>query len=114
MEEEDNLKPSMSIETALDLFNRENYCDSIAVIKYYADEGNNEACSIVGLAYHLGLGVSVDIEAAIKYLTIAAESGLGIAAHNLGSLYATLPKMDIENSKYWFDVARKRGFDPST
>lgn len=112
MEEGDSSEPVISVERALDLFFQEQYEDCIEALKYYTDKGNMEACSSLGSAYYLGLGVSIDIETAIKYLSKAANSGLGVAAHNLGTLYATA-EIDIERSRYWFDLARKLGFHPS-
>ena len=111
---EDNRKSELVLNDALDLFVQEEYEICLNAIKRYADENSPEACSKLGLAFQLGLGVSIDFDKAIYYLTKAADLSSGEAAHNLATLYATMPEKNIEKARHWFKQARKLGFDPST
>ena len=98
------------LKNALDSFLHEDYGYSIEIIHRYADNNHVEACSKLGVAYQLGLGVSVDIEKAVHYLDKAAAQGSGEAAHNLGTLFAALPNSDIEKAKYWFMKAKSLNY----
>lgn len=111
---ENNMDSKQTLSGALSLFAEEDYDSCIDSIQYYANQNNTDACSCLGLAYQLGLGLDIDIEKAFYYLRKAAEAGSGRAAHNLATLYATVPTPDIESSKFWFNKARELGFDPST
>lgn len=111
---ENNIKPKHALSDALNLFSEDDYDNCIESIQYYANQGNTDACSCLGLAYQLGLGLDIDIEKAFYYFHKAAEAGSGRAAHNLATLHATVPTPDIESSRFWFNKARELGFDPST
>jgi TPR repeat protein len=111
---ENNINPKHTLRGALNLFSEEDYDSCIDSIQHYANQGNTDACSCLGLAYQLGLGLDIDIEKAFYYLHKAAEAGLARAAHNLATLHATVPAPDIESSRFWFNKARELGFDPST
>jgi len=112
MVEEDRYS-CMALEDAIDLFVQGQYNKSIGVIKYHSDKNNAQALAKLGLAFQLGFGVPINIEKAIHYLTKAANLGSGEAAHNLGTLYATQPKMNSDQAKEWFIKAKELGFDPS-
>lgn len=105
---------NLTLEEALGLFVLEKYERCIDVIKYYSEQGDARAEAKLGLAFQLGLGVAIDFNKAVKYLTKAANQGSGEAAHNLGTLYTTMPENDIEKAKYWFNEARSLGFNPGT
>jgi len=110
---EDNEQPELTLDTTINLFLEEKYASCIGSLEYYADQQNANACSKFGLAFQLGLGVPINFDKAIYYLSKAIDLGSGEAAHNLATLYATMPEKDVEKSKSWFAKAKELGFDPS-
>lgn len=105
-----------SVEKGLKLLSEENYEDALDILFPYAESGDLEAQAVVGLLYHLGLGIERDVNLAITWLEKAAKQGSGDAAHNLGTLYLTCEvdrPIDKEKSKYWFNRAKKLGFKVS-
>lgn len=103
----------MNLKSAIDKFNREEYIDCISVIKKYADDGVPEAEAYLGLAYQFGLAVEIDIAKAIVLMEKAANSGLGLAAHNLATLYVTHTDRP-EMGRVWYKKAQALGFKVST
>lgn len=74
--------------------------------------GNATAQGMLGVMYQLGLDVPADGNRAVALLKAAAESGEGLAAHNLSTLYATgAPgvERDTELSRFYLRMARDLG-----
>ncbi|MDP2995446.1 MAG: tetratricopeptide repeat protein [Anaerolineales bacterium] len=91
----------------------ERYSDAARLLKPLADKGEPEAMAHLGFLYQVGFGVDRDVNKAVDLLTKAAELGIGVAAHNLGTLYLTgYPdiELDHEKSQQWFQRARELGF----
>lgn len=106
--------PKFSLKETLLLFANGDYEQCISSLEIYANEGEIEACSNLGLACQLGLGIAIDHERAIVLLTYAGHLGSGVACHNLATLYATLPNKNNTMARYWFEQARNLGFNPGT
>jgi TPR repeat protein len=59
---------------------------------------------------------SGDMASAEKLLLQAAQAGSGLAAHNLGTLYAVGGpgiEQSQEKSRHWFEIALASGFEKS-
>ncbi len=59
-------------------------------LQVLVEEGDMEACEVLGT--YLSLLGADHVEEAIRLLSLAADSGRGAAAHNLGSLYFAIDK----------------------
>ena len=73
--------------------------------------GNVEAQNQLGWLYHIGLGVTKNVEEAIKWMTASANQGLVLAMNNLGWIYRHgigIPKNRQEAVK-WFKKAAEEG-----
>ena len=103
----------MSVGDGSDALVKGDYAEALAILQPYAESGDAEAQSYLGMMYQLGLGIEPNAIEALKFLHLAVEQGRGDAAHNIGTLYLTnypnLPR-DVEKSKYWYRKARKLGF----
>lgn len=103
----------MDIKKGFELFDEEKYDEALKILLPAAASGDALAQSKVGLTYQLGLSGPRDLKSAIKWLTMAADQGIGEAAHNLGTLYLTcepdLP-VDKEKSRDWYKKAEELGF----
>ena len=82
-----NLKQSSKLDTT---FRNIILTASLTVLLYlltpFAEQGNSEAQCILGNIYHLGLGVEVDIDKAIKWYIESAKQGYPIAENNLNTI----------------------------
>jgi TPR repeat protein len=65
------------------------YAEAAAMLEPLCAAGNPDAQSMLGVLYQIGIGVPSDGKRAATLLKAAAESGVGLAAHNLATLYAT-------------------------
>lgn len=104
------------LENALLAIAEERYSYAVTLLRPLVDEGNAEATANLGFLYQVGFGVGRDVKQAVCLLTRAAELGVGLAAHNLGTLYLTgYPDIEFnpEQSQRWFQRARELGFDPA-
>ncbi len=101
------------LERGKKLLEKEKYEDAFRLLLPCAENGIEEAQSNIGVMYQLGLGITRDIQQAIKWLSLAAENGCGEAAHNLGTLYLTsepdIPR-NQQKSSYWYRRAKELGF----
>ena len=98
----------------LNAFKNKDYAAAMTVLMPLAEQGNPEAQCVIANLYHLGLGVAVNIDTAIKWYRKSAEQGYGVASNNLGSIflagdYGGSP--DCEEAKKWYQKAREQGFD---
>jgi len=59
-------------------------------LKSLVEEGDMEACEVLGT--YLSVLRGDHVEEAVRLLSLAADSGRGAAAHNLGTLYFPLDK----------------------
>lgn len=100
------------LEVAQTAFNAERYAEAAALLEPLCAQNNAAAQSMLGSLYQVGAGVSVNGARAVSLLTSAAEQGIGLAAHNLGTIYITgLPGVtpDIELAKHYYRLARDLG-----
>ena len=106
-----------NIENGLVLFEQEKYTEALDLLLPCAEEGDSKSQAVVGFIYMFGFQIERNINGAIKWLTMAANAGIGEAAHNLGTLYLTCePEMpaDKEKSSYWYNKAKELGFMVAT
>lgn len=90
----------------------DEYGQAIALLEPLCDEGDADAQSMLGVLYQIGIGVPGDGEKAVALLRSAAEKGIGLAAHNLATLYATgAPGIepDSELSRHYLRMAKRLG-----
>lgn len=86
-------------------FQKGEFAAAIAEWKPLADGGHPLALYNLGVIYDSGLGVGRDVEAARRYWTLAAESGLAEAQYNLALLLVELADDGVEVEGY--DLARQ-------
>ena len=51
------------------------------------EEGDPEMCAFLGKEFYYGINIPQDLERALRYLTVAAESGDAISQFTLGFMY---------------------------
>lgn len=91
----------------------EEYAEALVILEAMAEAGSPDAVADLGLIFQLGLGVPPDGNRAEALFLKAIESRVGVAAHNLATLYATgLPGFPSrpELSKHYYRLARSLGF----
>ena len=81
-----------------------------AVIKL-CEDGDPEACAFLGKEFYFGWNIGQDLGRALKYLTVAAESGDAISQFLIGFMHwsgrGTEP--DQEKALKWFLLAADQG-----
>ena len=51
------------------------------------EEGDPEMCAFLGKEFYYGINIPQDLDSALRYLTVAAESGDAISQFTLGFMY---------------------------
>ncbi len=100
------------LKEASDAISNDEFEKALSIICPLADREIPGALSLLGVMYQLGLGVEVNGVKAVKLLTRAVELGDGVAAHNLGTVYAMgLPgvEQDFQLSKFFYRKAKEMG-----
>ncbi len=71
--ENDNMEPTMDekLQACIDL----------------CEEGDPEMCAFLGKEFYYGINIPQDLDRALRYLTVAAESGDAISQFTLGFMY---------------------------
>lgn len=90
----------------------EDYDKALALLLPLAEESIPEALSLLGVMYQLGYGVERDGLKAVEILSKAVDLGDGVAAHNLGTIYAVgMPDVpqDMKRSKACYQLAKSMG-----
>ena len=98
---------------ALEAAENENYRVAVGLWQPLAEQGDVRSQFKLGELYHEGLGVSPDIDSAIRWYTLAAEQGHADAQNNLGIIYDdgidVIP--DFRMAIKWYTLAAEQG-DP--
>jgi len=100
------------IEEANQAFSAQEFSRAHEILRPLVERSIPGALGLLGAAYHLGLGVERNGPKAVELLLKAVELGDGVAAHNLGTLYATgLPGIEsnAELSKHYYRKAKELG-----
>jgi TPR repeat protein len=75
------------------------------------EEGDPEMCAFLGKEFYYGINVPQDLDRALRYLTVASESGDAISQFHLGFMYwsgrGTEP--DLDRAFKWFLLAADQG-----
>ena len=85
--------------------------EQVGQIIRWAEEGDAEAQSTLGLMYHYGKGVNQDHQLAVKWYRRAAEQGFAEAQYSLGTMYYLgkgVPK-DFVLAYKWYNLAAAQG-----
>jgi TPR repeat protein len=93
---------------------QDRYEEAYAAIESLIAHDVREALTLAGTLFYVGVGVETDGQRAVELLTRAAALGDGLAAHNLGTLFATGAKgvdPDAERCRHYYDLAKKPGCD---
>ncbi len=101
------------IEKAKYFIEQDNFKDALILLQSLPDENNVDRSSLLGIIYQCGIDGQRDIYKAVEFLTIAADGGNAIAAHNLGTLYLTCePDLPVDKNKSndWYRIAQELGF----
>jgi uncharacterized protein len=97
---------------ANDLLESHSDSEALRLVQPLASAGLPEALALLGTMYQVGLGVAPDAIKAIELLSRAVEAGVGVAAHNLGTIYAAgMPGVaaDHERSRAYYRKAKALG-----
>jgi TPR repeat protein len=91
------------------------YSSAMDILLPLAEVGNAEAQCVIGNMYHMGLGVEVNADEAIKWYQQSSELGYGVASSNLaGILLSAVYGYDAstkEKADQLFRKAREQGFE---
>jgi TPR repeat protein len=101
------------IAKANQLFSSESYSEALSLIQPLVIAGDPDALMFLGMLYWGGFGVPPDGSKAAELLTRAMDAGVGLAAHNLGTLFATgMPgvTVDFERSRACYRRAKALGY----
>ncbi|MBO7398826.1 MAG: sel1 repeat family protein [Clostridia bacterium] len=75
------------------------------------EEGDPEMCAFLGKEFYYGWNIPQDLDRALRYLTVASESGDAISQFTLGFMYwsgrGTEPNLD--EAYKWFLKAAEQG-----
>ena len=76
-----------------------------------AEEGHGSAQSLIGVMYYNGEGVEQDFNAAMVWLTLAANQGYSLAQYNLGVMYdnGQGADQDFNLAFKWYGHAAEQG-----
>lgn len=100
------------IQAAQAAMDADEYATAIALLEPLCEQGDPDAQSMLGVLYQIGIGVPGDGKKAVALLRSAAEKGVGLAAHNLATLYATgAPGIepDANLSRHYLRMAKALG-----
>ncbi|NPA03561.1 MAG: sel1 repeat family protein [Epsilonproteobacteria bacterium] len=89
------------------LIKSKNYQEATSVCENECNNGKGDSCTILGLLYAKGQGVTKDHKKAIEYLTKACNSNSAKGCLNLGVMYANgmgVPK-DTKKATFLFRKA---------
>ena len=77
-------RPSHNYQSGVRAFRAKNYATAHRLLLRFAEEGDDEAQTMIGSMYQLGLGgLQVDENEASKWYLLASETGNGLASNNL-------------------------------
>jgi len=107
-------------------YNRESYSEALDIFLKLAERGSAVAAEMVGTIYLNGLSVPLNLDAAIRYLLIAATHGRPLAGSSLALAYATespnynpakafewalwSAQLGVSEAQYWLGKAYRQGF----
>ncbi|MGB8699716.1 MAG: tetratricopeptide repeat protein [Thermosynechococcaceae cyanobacterium] len=104
------------LENGIEAFKSGNYTQAIRLLEPLAEQENAEAQCILGSIYHLGLGVEIDGDKAVKLYQKSAHNGHAIASNNLAGIYF-MGECGITKSYKaaleWCQLSQKQGFEDS-
>ncbi len=85
--------------------------EDLKILIDLCEQGNADACSILGNEYYFGWTLDKDHKKALKYLTYAAEGGDADSQFLLGSMYYSGEgtEADPEKALKWFLAAAGQG-----
>jgi hypothetical protein len=104
-----DLRPDRNDGNSLDDWEKKRTYNSIVQM---ANFGNPAAQTVLGLWAVDDTGAApVDLQAAVRYLTLAAQQGQAVAQYRLGSLYEHADGVppDLAKAAYWYELAAKQG-----
>jgi len=100
---------SHSYQKGVRAFRAKNYATAHRLLLRFAEEGDDEAQTMIGAMYQLGLGgLQVDENEASKWYLLASEKGNGVASNNLGTM--AFMRGDREEAERYYQTARNQGF----
>jgi TPR repeat protein len=100
---------SHSYQSGVRAFRAKNYATAHRLLLRFAEEGDDDAQTMIGSMYQLGLGgLQVDENEASKWYLLASEKGNGLASNNLGTM--ALIRGDSEQAIRYYQTARNQGF----
>ncbi|MBO7514873.1 MAG: sel1 repeat family protein [Lachnospiraceae bacterium] len=75
------------------------------------EAGDPEMCAFLGKEFYYGWNVPQDLDRALRYLTVASESGDAISQFTLGFMYWTGrgTEPDLDQAHKWFLLAAQQG-----
>ena len=83
--------------------------EALPALETLAQEGDSEACFIIGRCYETGSVFQQDIHSAMKYYTKAASVGNADAMYNLGCIYMGFGPGGVRIALDYFQQAAEKG-----
>ena len=83
--------------------------DALPDLIRIADEGDADACFLIGRCYETGCGGTKDPERMIRYYVKAAEAGNTDALYNLGCFLMSRPGQEEDALRFYFIPAAEKG-----
>ena len=102
---------------ANDLLNSDCCSEALPLVQPLVEVGHPDALALLGTMYQVGLGVAQDSNKAVELLRRAVDAGVGVAAHNLGTIYAAgMPGIpaDPQRSRTYYLKAKALGCQPGS
>ena len=108
---QDILKGAEGFYKGAEAYNRGDYAAALREWRPLAEQGNEEAQTMLGSMYSEGLGVIQDYKEAVKWYRLAAEQGGASAQNNLGDMYRNGQGVIQDNvtAHMWFNIAASNG-----
>jgi TPR repeat protein len=100
---------SHSYQKGVRAYRAKDYATAHRLLLRFAEEGDDEAQTMIGAMYQLGLGgLQVDENEASKRYLRASEKGNGVASNNLATM--SFMRGDREEAERYYQTARNQGF----
>jgi len=102
-------KRSQDYQRGIRAYRAKDYDTARSLLLRFAEDGDDEARTMIGSMYQLGLGdLQLNDEEAINWYLLASRKGNGVATNNLGTI--ALSRGDRKAAIRYYERARKQGF----
>jgi len=111
--QEENLAAEqiMALRSGIAAFEGKHFARALQLLYTLAEMGVVDAQYRCAIMAQNGLGMVINQQDALKWMTAAAEQGLALAQHGLGFMYmqGECAEQNDEKAVYWFRLAAEQG-----